>query len=193
MVSLNNSAQPEPIETPGSPAPLPIPYRPSMLFGGTATEEPAGILSDPSEEQSTPPEGDSPTPEDDDSKPKLRRRRSCIKRPDSVMESKTVSWAVTPEVSADIEKYVEAAAEMDNSGPKYEEMRMSYLGHVDGLDALHTNVAESLERLRAETAHLETLQQEILLQKEKLKVSFENMEKKRKEPKQRTLAEASGF
>lgn len=124
-------------------------------------------------------------PEDSAEQPRLRRRRSCIKRNESSGEVKTVSWAVTPEIADDISKYVEAAADLEVSGKQYEEMRFSYAGHVKALDMLHANVSESLDRLRAETQHLEMLQEDIRAQREKLEQSYDKLEEKHQSMKDR--------
>lgn len=71
------------------------------------------------------------------------------------------------------------------AGKQYEEMRFSYAGHVKALDMLHVNVSESLDRLRAETQHLEMLQEDIRAQREKLEQSYDKLEEKHQSMKDR--------
>lgn len=65
-----------------------------------------------------------------------------------------------------------------NAGHEWKEIRTTYLEQMAGLDALHQNVSQSLDRLYSETKGLQAAEQSIRDQQEKLRATCEQFEQK---------------
>jgi hypothetical protein len=63
-------------------------------------------------------------------------------------------------------------------GRKWEEIRDIYVEQMAGLEILHQQVEESLEHLRSETEHLKRADETILRQREALRSTFQDFERK---------------
>lgn len=178
-----------------SPPPLPHPYRHREL--DTSDVAPITVVgfSQSSQEVADPPTTESPPTyrEDANQQVELRRRRSCIKRSSVGDIMKTVSWADDRDWGDHVSKFVAAAREAQASGQctyhlcqttnaychtgrKWEEIRSVYQDQLAGLDELHQQVDQTLERLRSETQHLQRVDDTIRRQRENLSATFGEFE-----------------
>ncbi|ESK97919.1 hypothetical protein Moror_17201 [Moniliophthora roreri MCA 2997] len=142
-----------------SPPPLPYLLRrdgvPVTDLGASQQDEWEDVVG-----PSTPPAPEVP--------PNLRRRRSCIKRSNTGDSVKTVSWADDRELTDRVAKFTGAAKEVHSIEHEWEDIRQVYVHHMDKLEALESQVQESLARLQSETMHLQTVCESIRGQKESL-------------------------
>ncbi|KAJ7596997.1 hypothetical protein C8J56DRAFT_918864 [Mycena floridula] len=106
----------------------------------------------------------------EEDEPRLHRKRSCIRRSSSGDQVKVVSWA-------DDHNW-QGVAHQDLAN-KWEQAERSYAAEVSKLDKLSLQVEQSLERLRSETEHFKGLEADIQVQREELRLLFENMNDKR--------------
>ncbi|KAJ3569776.1 hypothetical protein NP233_g4834 [Leucocoprinus birnbaumii] len=150
-------------ESPPPPAPKEVPVVP---------EQPAQSSS-PSP-QSSGDETSSPNPNGT-----VSRRRSCIKRGSvSELGAKTVSWADDQEFGSQLSRYTSAAQDAQASGRRWEEIREIYLEQITGLENLQLQVQEGLENLKTESEHLQRVDDTIRLQREQLRATFDEFERK---------------
>ncbi|KAG6849511.1 hypothetical protein H0H93_007865 [Arthromyces matolae] len=105
----------------------------------------------------------------------VRRRPSCIKRSST---SKRVSWADNQDLDTQVAKYTSVARETQASGLNWDEIRDTYVEQMSGLEALHQQVGDSLKHLRSESEHLKRAEETIRSQREMLRVTFEEFERK---------------
>ncbi|RDB28793.1 hypothetical protein Hypma_015562 [Hypsizygus marmoreus] len=177
-----------------SPPPLPHLLRVRNLETGyDMSDDPQQIISMPTStpvaksvsdtNDASPGDDDSPSPPPEGvvittPKGELHRRRSCIKRSSTGDFAKTVSWADNHDLAAQVSKYASAARDAQASGRKWEEIRDIYLQQMEGLEALHQQVEQSLENLRSESEHLQRADETIRLQRETLRTVFHDFEQK---------------
>ncbi|KAF8078662.1 hypothetical protein FPV67DRAFT_1557917 [Lyophyllum atratum] len=176
-----------PTRTVTSPPPLPHLLRIRNLETGfDLSDDPQKIVSlltdtqaDPvAEISSSESESEPPKPTSEEStvaKGELRRRPSCIKRSSTADFSKRVSWADNQEL---VSTYPSVAREAQASGRKWEEVRDIYIEQMSGLETLHQQVEQSLEHLRSESEHLKRADETIRLQRELLRSTFQQLERK---------------
>lgn len=145
----------------------------------------------------------SPSPQSsgDETSPNLDgtagRRRSCIKRGSvSELGAKTVSWADDQELNNQLSRYASAAHDAQasgmfqvsflfrmlnesfRSGRQWEEIREIYLEQISGLEALQLQVQEGLDSLKSESEHLQRVDDTIRHQREQLRLTFDEFERK---------------
>jgi len=170
-----------------SPPPLPHLLRISNLATGfDLSIDPQRIPSLPQ----TPPPQTPPRPQQ-----QLTRRRSCIKRTSTGDFTKTVSWADDHGLTEHLSKYASLARQAQLSGQlnrslvpslsplsflgrKWEDIRDIYLDQMNGLEALHQQVEQCMEHLRLESDNLKRADETIRGQREILRTTFEDFEKK---------------
>ncbi|KAG5649899.1 hypothetical protein H0H81_001560 [Sphagnurus paluster] len=183
-----------PTRTLTSPPPLPHLLRIRDLASGyDLSDDPQPIVSIPADPSPADRDVDSQTSEPEplklEEKPiekvptvvktgELRRRPSCIKRSSTAELSKRVSWADNQDLANQVSKYASAAREAQASGRKWEEIRDIYMEQMAGLEVLHLQVAQSLEHLRSESEHLKRADETIQLQRETLRSTFQEFERK---------------
>ncbi|KAF5385205.1 hypothetical protein D9615_001494 [Tricholomella constricta] len=153
------SADPQPIVS----LPTGTPAEPDA---STTSSEPPPEPSNPTEKQPTVLKGE------------LRRRPSCIKRSSTGDFSKRVSWADNQDLEVQVSKYASVAREAQASGRQWEEIRDIYMEQMSGLETLHQQVEQSLEHLRSESEQLKRADETIRLQRELLRSTFQNFERK---------------
>ncbi|KAG6890434.1 hypothetical protein C0995_008788 [Termitomyces sp. Mi166 len=202
-VSLPHRSKSATTATPPSPrmvaSPPPLPHLLRIRdfdTGFDRSDDPQRIVSlsskTPENPKSFDSESDPPKPTEPSSavsNDQVRRRPSCIKRSNT---SKRVSWADNPDLDAQVSRYAAVAREVQASGLKWEEIRDTYMEQMLGLEALHQQVGESLEHLRSESEHLKRADETIKCQREMLRASFEEFERKqlRFQAKGETVQEA---
>ncbi|GLB36117.1 hypothetical protein LshimejAT787_0304050 [Lyophyllum shimeji] len=189
----NAMVAPPPTRTVTSPEPLPHLLRIRNLETGyDLSDDPQRVVSVPPSTLADPDPADSP-PEPEPSKPttqapttqetavqkgEVRRRPSCIKRSSTGDLAKRVSWADHHDLEGQVSKYASVAREAQASGRKWEEIRDIYLEQMSGLEILHQQVEQSLEHLRLESEHLERADETIRLQRELLRSTFQEFQRK---------------
>ncbi|KAG5647952.1 hypothetical protein DXG03_006986 [Asterophora parasitica] len=154
------SADPQPIIS------LPTDTPPAQPDDSSTSSEPQPEPAKPVEKESTALKGE------------LRRRPSCIKRTSTADFSKRVSWADNQDLETQVSKYASVAREAQASGAKWEEIRDIYIEQMSGLEGLHQQVEQSLEHLRSESEHLKRANETIALQREMLRSTFQEFERK---------------
>ncbi|EKM83912.1 hypothetical protein AGABI1DRAFT_103959 [Agaricus bisporus var. burnettii JB137-S8] len=140
---------------------------PAPLKDITADEIPRSAQSSPSGDDTSPnPNG-------------VARRRSCIKRGSvSELGGKTVSWADDQELHNQMSRYTSVVRDAQASGHQWEEIRDIYLEQISSLEALQLQVQDGLECLKSESEHLQHVDGTIRRQRERLRLTFDELERK---------------
>ncbi|KAI1797945.1 hypothetical protein LXA43DRAFT_982732 [Ganoderma leucocontextum] len=195
-----------------SPDPLPIPYRtrppitspePEQVPSETSdVPSPAGQLLDlpissspvPSPRGSiTPPKASSPpnglpTIHEEESEHRaVVRRRSSLKKRDSMSrlsvasQSKSVAWAMDRDWVDQLSTYIKTSNEAEVLSAELEKLRVEYHDEIEGMRTLCLKVEESQERVRIETEQLRENEKAVKIQENKVLASSEQIERKQAE------------
>ncbi|EJF66761.1 hypothetical protein DICSQDRAFT_47154 [Dichomitus squalens LYAD-421 SS1] len=188
-----------------SPDPLPIPYRtrppitspepepdPSEATEVGPVPSPRESITPP--KVSTPPNGLPTIHEEEAEHRPIVRRRSSLKKRDSMSklsvasQSKSVAWAMDKDWVDQMSQYVKTSNEAEVLNAELEKLRLEYHDEIEAMRALCLKVEESQERVRVETEHLRENEKAVKTQENKILASSEQIELKQAEFQAKVLA-----